>query len=269
MDFSNEDSVRLIELSILGVNDATLEFVTKYESVLKRCFNKYSKLNYFLEYSSYYSFVFERLLSKGKLLSLYRYLKANSLLDNIDESLSQVIESYFFTIAKSAFYDYLAIEYPGKKVINNARYTDSKSIIVPYIKMNYEDYKKQNNSLEAENPQNILWHETKKIQKIFQYLQSIKPEKRIPFWLTYLVREYPLSDNDIEWLAQINTTTNKIIIDRINHAITQNQTKSFAVSSNFLGDLLKCKTNTVTKRIERIHKAIKLTLTLKTEKQDV
>lgn len=243
MDFSKEDSVRLIELSILGVNGAYFEFLTKQKEILKKCYNKYSKINYFLEFPGYYSFAQEWILLKNKLLPLYKYLKSKSLIGGEPEILQRSIERYFFTIAYSAFIEYLSEEYPGKKQViaasENVISAPFKGSVVPYKKISYEDYSNiSNESTDRSDPQKSIEPADNTLTNTLQFLATLKPEKRIPFWLTYLSREHPLPQSDIMWLAELNECSTGIILNRIHSAVESNEDKSFAVSSKFLGKLL-------------------------------
>ncbi len=265
MDFSREGSVRLIELSILGVNGAYFEFLTRQKDTLKKCYNKYSKINYFLEFPGYYSFAQDWILHKKKLLSLYKYLRSNSLIGEDPDTLRCSIEGYFFTIAYSAFIEYLSEEYPGRKeavdVPEKTHSTPFSAKVIPYKKISYEDYSElPNETSDYYDPQKSIEPADNTITDTLQFLASIKPEKRVPFWLMYLCRERPLPESDIAWLAGMNECSTGTIHKRISNALENNENKSFAVSSKFLGKLLGEKPNTVSKRIQRVFDEIKNSL---------
>jgi len=266
MDFSREDDVRLIELSILEVHEAYFEFISRRMEVLRKCYLSHSKINYSLELQEYCSFAQDWILRKKKLLPLYRYLKFNSLFNKSIEELTKGIEGYFYKIAYSAFFEYLSEEYPGKRQVIDLSESIKTPLptgtVIPYKKLSYYDYSNTSNhrSSDRYDPQKSIEARDGSISGILHFLQNLKPEKRIPFWLVYLSREHPLPENDIEWLARLNKCNVSTIQSRISSAIESNKEKSFAVSSKFLGELIREKPNTITKRIQRTLEDVKSTL---------
>lgn len=263
MDFSKEGSVRLIELSILGVNEACFEFLTSQEETFKKCFNRSTNISYPLEFSEYYSFALEWILKKKKLLSLYKFLRSNELLYENPEILQNSIGGYFFRIAHSAFIEYWSEVYPGTKVLNKDHNeflsVPSATRIIPYKKISYEQYiETSNDASNRYDPQKFIESsDDVNSTDIIQFLGTLNPLKRIPFWLTYLCREFPLPENDIKWLSVLNECSTGEIRVKISSAVESNENKSFAVSSMFLGELLQEKPNTLSKRIQRVFDDIK------------
>lgn len=265
MNYTSLSTIRLIELFVhFSDNKAFEEFHSRTQSVVEIVYKANASI------ASFYNFTFNDfetvvlgwIIDKNKFQSLlwkYSSLKDSNSLKNLDS----FVKGYYYRIVQSGFHQYLHELYPEYRISDfttedievQASYEDDESNFhkpsFPVVEFNDGSQKtKESNKYSIASYMKKLKIEAELIALVDEIL-NLKPTKRIPVWLTYLVRILPLPEEDMQFLAELNNCSEEDIQKSIDKAVSENMDKSFAVTSEFIGILIQIPQNTVSVRIRR------------------
>lgn len=264
MDYSNLIYKRLIEL-ILEYNDtqAFEEFYKRTQDIVDKACGAFNRKNISkIDCEDFRSFVLSWAFEKKKFSSLLKKYELEENAGRLDDE-EILVRSYYFKIVYSGCIAYrkeLNPEYkPEKEELEIDAFLDDlipqklssrssrQSVRIEPIE-NFEYFLSDGDTVlqDIEKAFN-----DNPFEKLLSFLFELKTPNRIPVWLTFLVRQINLPQEDILWLAELNEITSIEVNRLINTAIEDNQGKSYATTSDFIGELMQEKKNTISMRVRR------------------